>query len=126
MPLKVEPGSPNIHVIAIAASAGGLNAITRVLAPLTSGLNAAIVVLQHLDPHHRSLMSAILAKRTSMRVSEACQGDRLTAGEVLIAPPNKHILVEPDGRVNLSNAALVHFVRPSADLLFESVAVSFG
>src|SRR5262249_37544972 len=98
---------------------------SRVLSPLPPGLHAAIVVVQHLDPNHRSLMSSILARRAALPVSEARQGGRLLPGEVLIAPPNKHLLVEPDGTVTLSNAALVHFVRPSADLLFESVAASY-
>ncbi len=42
-----------------------------------------------------------------------------------IAPPNRHLLVNPDGTLSLSQSELVHFVRPSADLLFESVAASF-
>lgn len=86
---------------------------------------AAIVIVQHLDPNHRSLMPSILARRSEMDVREAKQGLQLCPGMALVAPPNKHLLVEPDGTVALSNAALVHFVRPSADLLFESVAASF-
>src|SRR5262249_44730561 len=113
------------HVVAIAASAGGLNALTHVLAPLPAAFPAAVVIVQHLDPNHRSLMSAILGRRSSILVSEAKQGEKLRPGEALVAPPNKHLLVEPAGTVTLSNAALVHFVRPSADLLFESVAASF-
>jgi two-component system chemotaxis response regulator CheB len=44
---------------------------------------------------------------------------------VYIAPPNRHLLVNPDGTMSLSQSDLVHFVRPSADLLFESVAASY-
>jgi two-component system chemotaxis response regulator CheB len=44
---------------------------------------------------------------------------------VFIAPPDRHLLVNPDGRLSLARTELVHFVRPSADLLFESVAASF-
>jgi two-component system chemotaxis response regulator CheB len=44
---------------------------------------------------------------------------------VLIAPPGKHLLVNPDGTISLTHTELVHFVRPSADLLFESVAASY-
>ena len=46
-------------------------------------------------------------------------------GTAYIAPPNRHLLVNPDGTLSLSQSELVHFVRPSADLLFESVAASF-
>src|SRR5947208_2915580 len=109
--------SPDFFLVAIAASAGGLNALTHVLAPLPGDFPAVIVIVQHLDPNHRSLMSYILARRSDIDVHEARQGERLFPGHALVAPPNKHLLVEPDGSVTLSNAALLHFVRPSADLL---------
>jgi two-component system chemotaxis response regulator CheB len=112
-------------VVAIAASAGGLNALTKVLSDLPSDFPAALVVVQHLDPRHRSLMASILDRRTSLQVEEAGEGGRLNPGTVCIAPPDKHLLVNPDGTLSLSQAALVHFVRPSADLLFESVAASY-
>src|SRR5207244_12016921 len=47
-------------------------------------------------------------------------------GTVHIAPPDRHLLVNRDGSLSLSHSELVHFVRPSADLLFESVAASYG
>lgn len=96
------------------------------LAGLPEGFPAAIVVVQHLDPRHRSLMSDILSRRTRLPVRDAREGDQIAAGRVLIAPPNKHLLVNRDGTVSLTQTELVHFVRPSADLLFESVAASFG
>jgi two-component system, chemotaxis family, protein-glutamate methylesterase/glutaminase len=58
-------------------------------------------------------------------VKEAREGDVLLAGTIAIAPPNKHLLVNPDGTLSLSSSELVHFVRPSADLLFESLAASY-
>ena len=86
---------------------------------------AALVVVQHVDPRHRSLMAEILAKHTELSVSEACEGERLKAGHVYVAPPNRHLLVNADRTISLTQTELVHFVRPSADLLFESVAASF-
>jgi two-component system, chemotaxis family, protein-glutamate methylesterase/glutaminase len=116
---------PAFEVIALAASAGGLSALTEVLSGLPKDFAAALVVVQHLDPRHRSLMADILARRTGLQVKEAKDGDCLRAGAVYIAPPNKHLLVNPDGTLVLTQTELVHFVRPSADLLFESVAASF-
>ncbi|HSU76480.1 MAG TPA: chemotaxis protein CheB, partial [Burkholderiales bacterium] len=113
------------EVVALAASAGGLNALTHVLAMLPADFPAALVVVQHLDPRHRSLMAEILSKRTAIPVKEAQEGDRLRPGLAYIAPPNRHLLVNPDGRISLTQTELVHFVRPSADLLFESTAASF-
>jgi two-component system chemotaxis response regulator CheB len=70
-------------------------------------------------------MAEILSRRTALEVKQAKAGDRLEPGTVYIAPPNEHLLVDPDGTVSLSHSELVHFVRPSADLLFESVAASY-
>lgn len=113
-------------VIAIAASAGGLTALSRLLGALPSDLDAAILVVQHLDPTHPSLLAEILGRRTRLVVKQAASRDRLRPGTVLTAPPGAHLLVDPRGVVSLSHRPPVHFVRPSADRLFESVAQSFG
>jgi two-component system, chemotaxis family, protein-glutamate methylesterase/glutaminase len=118
------PGAA-FDVVAIAASAGGLTALSKVLAALPGNFPAAVAVVQHLDPRHQSLLAQILNKRTQLRVEEASEGGRLSPGTVCIAPPNRHLLVNSDGTLSLSQSELVHFVRPSADLLFESVAASY-
>ena len=112
-------------VAALAASAGGLTALSSVLADLPAGFPAGILVVQHLDPRHRSLMADILSRRTHLEVKQAEDGDRLVGGRVYIAPPNRHLLLNGDGSLSLTQTELVHFVRPSADLLFESVAASY-
>ena len=112
-------------IIALAASAGGLTALSRVLAALPADFPAVIVVVQHLDPRHRSLMADILSRRTPLRVKQAEEGEQVSPATVYIAPPNRHLLVNPDGTLSLSQSELVHFLRPSADLLFESVAASY-
>ncbi len=112
-------------LVALAASAGGLTALSLVLSNLPAEFPAAVVLVQHLDPRHRSLMAEILGRRTSLQVKQAEEGDRLQPSTVYIAPPDRHLLVNPDGSLSLSQSELVHFVRPSADLLFESVAASY-
>jgi two-component system, chemotaxis family, protein-glutamate methylesterase/glutaminase len=116
---------PGHAIVALAASAGGLRALGEVLKTLPRGFPASLVVVQHLDPTHRSMMADILRRRTGLKVKQAEEGDRLEAGTTYIAPPNRHLLVNPDGTLALSQSELVHFLRPSADLLFESVAASF-
>lgn len=113
------------EVVALAASAGGLNALSHVLAALPADFPAALVVVQHLDRRHRSVMAEILAHRTRLRVKQAADGEALYPGRAYVAPPNRHLLVNPDRTVSLTQTQLVHFVRPSADLLFESTAASF-
>ena len=112
-------------IIALAASAGGLKALTEVLAALPARFPTAIVVVQHLDPRHRSLMADILGRRTAIQVREAVDGERIQSGIAYIAPPDRHLLINMDSSISLTRTELVHFLRPSADLLFESVAASF-
>jgi two-component system chemotaxis response regulator CheB len=112
-------------VVALAASAGGLMALSQVLSALPPDFPAAVVVVQHLDPRHRSLMADILSRRTPLKVKQAEEGDSLNPAMVYIAPPNRHLLVNPKGTLSLSQSERVHFLRPSADLLFESVASNY-
>jgi two-component system chemotaxis response regulator CheB len=120
---KIDPEA-SFDVVAIAASAGGLTAISKILSHLPAGFPASIAIVQHLDPRHRSLMAEILSRNTILQVKQAEEGDRLKPATVYIAPPNQHLLVNSDSSLSLSQSELVHFVRPSADLLFESVAAS--
>jgi two-component system chemotaxis response regulator CheB len=116
---------PDFDIVALAASAGGLTALIEVLSDLPINFRVPIVVVQHLDPRHPSLMAEILGRRTPLKVIQAKQGDKLIPGVVYIAPPNNHLLVNSDGTASLSQSEMVHFLRPSADLLFESVAASY-
>jgi len=117
--------SDTFEIVALAASAGGLHALSEVLSGLPADFTAPIVVVEHLDPRHRSLMAEILSRRTELQVRQAEEGDRLEPGMVYIAPPDNHLLVNTDGTLSLSHSELVHFGCPSADLLFESVAASY-
>ena len=128
--LADQPGAlglaaPGFDIVALAASAGGLSALTEVLAALPAEFPAALVVVQHLDPRHRSLMAEILGRRTAIKVTQAEEGQHLKPGTAYIAPPDRHLLVNPGGTLSLTRTQLVHFVRPSADLLFESVAATY-
>lgn len=121
-----ESSTPGFNIVAMAASAGGLQALIAVLSALPEGFPVPILIVQHLDPRHRSLMGEILSRKTPLLVRLADDGDAVRPGMVLLAPPDRHLLVNPDSTVTLSRAELVHFVRPSADLLFESAAGSYG
>ena len=112
-------------IVLLAASAGGLAAISTVLGALPGDFPAPVVVVQHLDPRHTSLMAEILRRRTPLRVEEATEGVITEPATVYVAPPDDHLLVNPGGRLSLSHADPVHFVRPSADRLFESGAGAF-
>jgi two-component system, chemotaxis family, protein-glutamate methylesterase/glutaminase len=121
-----QAGPSPFDVVAVASSAGGIKALSVVLAALPEGLPVPVLVVQHLDPRHDTVLADILGRRTGLAVKLATDGEVALPGTVHVAPPNRHLLVDERGVLTLSAAALVHFVRPSADLLFESVAGAFG
>lgn len=121
-----RPAAERYSVVALASSAGGVTALGKVLSGLPGDLPVPVLVVQHLDPRHETVLNDILARRTRLTVRLAEDGETARPGVVYLAPPNRHLLVEGDGRLALTESELVHFVRPSADLLFESVAGAYG
>jgi two-component system, chemotaxis family, protein-glutamate methylesterase/glutaminase len=112
-------------IVAIACSAGGLQALSKVISTLPANFPVPIAIVQHLDPKRRSMMADILGRRTKLLVKQAQQGELMNPGTIYIAPPNYHLLVTSQGSVDLTQSEVIHFVRPSADVLFESVADSY-
>jgi two-component system chemotaxis response regulator CheB len=112
--------------VAVGASAGGIKALSTVLGGLPEGLAVPVFVVQHLDRRHETVIADVLDRRCAIDVKLAADGERAAPGVVYIAPPDHHLLVGPGGLLRLSDSELVHFVRPSADLLFESAAGAYG
>jgi two-component system chemotaxis response regulator CheB len=122
-PLVVSSASSST-VIAIGASTGGTEALREVLTGLPENM-PGIVIVQHIP----AVFSAAFANRLNdlcrLRVKEAADGDRLTAGLALIAPGNFHMTLRRAGgeyRVAIQDGPRVCYQRPSVDVLFESVA----
>ena len=84
--------------VALAASAGGLAALTTIVTGLDDSFPTPILVVQHLDRRHRSLMAEMLSRRTSLDVTEALDGDKIEPGSAYVAPPDHHLLVKPTER----------------------------
>ena len=124
-PLARPDAAPAIEVVVVASSAGGLAALTSLLSGLPASFPVPVLLVQHLDPRHRSLLADMLGRCTELPVKMAEGGDRLSGGSVFVAPPNYHLLVDPGGTLSLTQSELIHFLRPSADILFESVARNF-
>ncbi|GAB0102442.1 hypothetical protein JMUB6875_14100 [Nocardia sp. JMUB6875] len=120
------PPAEGYGVVAIASSAGGITALSHLLAHLPSRFPVPVLIVQHLDRRHETIIAHVLGRRSALPVQLAAADTRVVPGTVYIAPPNYHLLVGPDGVLALSSSELVHFVRPSADLLFESVAGAYG
>ncbi|GAA3789232.1 chemotaxis protein CheB [Streptomyces coacervatus] len=123
---STSPAPDGFEVVAVASSAGGINGLGTLLSALDADLPVPVLVVQHLDPRHRTVIAEVLARRTPLQVKLAGDHERTCPGTVYIAPPDRHLLVRPGGLLTLTDSELVHFVRPSADLLFESVAGAYG
>src|SRR5262245_34432464 len=87
-------------VVAVGASAGGLEAFSQVLETVAKGSDLAFVFIQHLSPQHTSALPELLRAKTTLNVSQAASGTRIEAGNVYVIPPNVHMEVL-DGELHL-------------------------
>jgi two-component system, chemotaxis family, protein-glutamate methylesterase/glutaminase len=113
--------SGRCSVVVIAASAGGLAAISTILAALPSDFTAAVAIVQHRAPKPSTVLESLLSRVTSLVVKAAESGDCMHAGTVYVAPPDYHMLIK-DGFLALSHSPRVHYSRPAADRLFLSAS----
>lgn len=113
-------------VIAIGASAGGVAALRDLLSALPADLPVPVLVVQHLPADRPSLLAPVLGERCALPVIEAQDKAGLRSGEVVLAPPGYHLLLDDRYTIALSADPPVLFSRPAIDPLFESVAGVFG
>lgn len=114
---------PAAQVVAIALSAGGLAPLRRLMATLPWNLPAAVVIAQHM--RGVSYLPGILRHHTKLRVVQAESGVLMQCGTAYVGPSDQHLIVTPDGRLQVADRPTLRF-RPSADWLFESVAAAFA
>lgn len=114
-------------VIAIGASAGGVEALRRLCAGLPADLPAAVLIVQHVSPSARSLLPDLLARCGPLPASHPADGEPFRRGQIYIAPPDRHLLVAANGRdLLLRRGPYENRTRPAADALFRSAAVACG
>jgi two-component system chemotaxis response regulator CheB len=113
------------EIVAIGASLGGLDALSRLLRELPASFACPIVLVQHRRADTEARLAELLGARCALAVSEPDDKEPLVAGHVYVAPANYHLLVEL-GSLALSTDPPVCFARPSIDVLFESVADAYG
>jgi two-component system, chemotaxis family, protein-glutamate methylesterase/glutaminase len=113
------------RVVVIGASSGGLEALRTLLAELPADFPAAVCVVMHTAPQAPGVLPDILAQRSPLVLTHPRDGDALKPGHVYVAPPDRHLLVEP-GRVRVTKGPRENRFRPAIDPLFRSAAQVFG
>ncbi len=123
----VTPTSFSILVIGV--STGGPAALTKIIPNLPKNFPAPILLVQHMPPVFTKSLALALDKKSGLAVKEAEAGEAIVKGKVLIAPGGKHLLVERSSAgavIRLGDGPPEHSCKPAVDVLFRSVAESYG
>lgn len=112
-------------IVAIGASAGGIEALQRVVGGLPADLPAAVFVVVHLGEGSAGMLPRILDRAGPLKAAHPEDGDSVENGRVYVAPPNLHLLLE-DGAVRLSRGPHENRSRPAVDPLFRTAALAYG
>ncbi|MDB5397265.1 MAG: chemotaxis protein CheB [Rhodospirillales bacterium] len=112
-------------VVGIGASAGGLDACTKLVSALPAANGMAFILVQHLDPNHESLMVDLLAEHTTMLVRQATDGMLIESEHLYIIPPGAYLSVS-DGILHLTAPNAPHGARLPFDFLLNSLATAYG
>ena len=126
IPRTVRVVPAGLRLIVVASSTGGPAALSRVVPKLRIGTRAAVILVQHMPAGFTAALAEQLAEHSELPVREARAGDPIEPGVVLVAPGDRHLVVERAGRVALADTAPVHGVRPAADVTLSSAVQAFG
>jgi two-component system chemotaxis response regulator CheB len=113
-------------IIVVGTSAGGTDALALLVRGLPAGFPASLFVVCHFPPGGQSVLPAILSRSGPLLATHAVNGEAFRPGHIYVAPPDHHLLLDPDGRVRLSRDARENHNRPAVDPLFRSAARYYG
>jgi len=115
----------SVQAVVVGASAGALEALFAILPALPKDYPLPIMIVVHLPPDKKSVLAELLQTKCQLAVREAEDKEPIEGGNVYIAPPDYHMMVELNKRLSLSNEEPVLFSRPSIDVLFETAAEAY-
>lgn len=119
------PDKEPFPIVALGASAGGLEAFEQFFKKLPSQTNAAFVVISHLDPKHASIMTQLVSRFTEMPVREASDGVEVEPGHIYVIPPNRDLSIF-HGRLQLTEQDKSAGARMPIDFFLRSLAEDSG
>lgn len=111
-----------LKLIAIGCSAGGIEALKKILPQLPAGYKPTVVVIQHIGQHLHNTLAEFYSTLCVLPVKEAEDKENLKPGTIYFAPAGYHLLLEDESSFALNVDPLVHYVRPSIDVFMESAA----
>ena len=123
---QVRPYQKTTPVILIGSSTGGPGALNEIIPSLSANLPSPVLFVQHMPAGFTHSLSERLNSISSLKVKEAEPGDRLMAGQVLVAPGGFHMTLDEEERIVLNQKAAVHGVRPAVDVTLAWVVQRFG
>jgi two-component system, chemotaxis family, protein-glutamate methylesterase/glutaminase len=112
-------------LVVIGTSAGGIEALPRLVSQLPPSFDASLIIVMHLGPREDGQLVHIIQRATVLPVTWAEQGERLLPGHIYVGPPDTHLGIY-DGHLQLTSGPRENFVRPSIDRLFRSAAAQYG
>lgn len=112
-------------IVVMGASAGGIEALSRIASQLPSDLPAAVFLVLHVSAGTTSALPAILSRRGPLVAKHPSSGEPTERGTIYVAPPDHHLVLEPGGLL-LSQGPRENRVRPAIDVLFRSAAAVYG
>jgi two-component system chemotaxis response regulator CheB len=125
LPAPDEPTDHGHDIVVVGASAGGIPAITTLLAGLQADLPASVLIVLHVAPDAGGFLPRVFGAASALPVRFAEDGAALAHGEVRVAPPDRHLLVEP-GVIRVVRGPRENRFRPAIDPLFRSAAWAYG
>jgi two-component system chemotaxis response regulator CheB len=111
-------------IVVIAASAGGLGPLRRIIELLPIPCPASIFIAMHIGAHP-SVLPSLLSKAQGLPAAFAEDGELIEPGHIYVAPPDHHMILTST-YIRLNQGPKVHFTRPAADPLFNSAAEAYG
>jgi two-component system chemotaxis response regulator CheB len=114
------------EAIVIGASAGAVEALSRILPALPAGYPIPVLVVVHVPPDRADLLAPLFKAKCAIAVKEAEDKEPIHPGVIYFGPSDYHLQVEADRSVSLSADEPVYYSRPSIDVLFESAADAYG
>jgi two-component system CheB/CheR fusion protein len=125
LPKSVPLADIDFPVVGLGASAGGLEAFTKLLTVLSADSGMAFILIQHLDPTHESMMVTLLGSHTSMKVLQATDGMKIERDHVYVIPPRVYLSMQ-NGLLHLSVPRERHGARMPLDFFLSSLAEQYG